>query len=88
MINIKLITIGRSLGTRAQAESLRKKIVAGTLVEFDFEGVSIVSNSFADELFGVYVQEHGLEQLLQNVRIKNTNSEVTSTIKKAIYSRM
>ena len=88
MNSIKLITYGKSLGTRAQAEKLRNSILDNSIVEFDFKEISIISNSFADELFGIYVQKNGIEKLLKNVRIKNTNAEVAATIKQAIYSRI
>ncbi len=85
---IKLSQFGNSLGTRRSAADLRNKIISESNVELDFEGVSIVSNSFADELFGIFVKENGFDALLQKVVIKNSNAEVTATIRKAIILRL
>ena len=58
------------------------------IVTLDFENISIVSNSFADELLGIIVRDFGFEKLKEKVVLANTNSEVQLTIKKAIVTRM
>ena len=53
MITFKFITIGENLGTRILGEKVRNMLLPmlqqNELVVLDFEGVDVVSNSFADE---------------------------------------
>jgi hypothetical protein len=69
---------GAVLTGRAQAIDLRQVLVReldaeGCLV-LDFEGVETVSPSFADELFGRFVDQVGED----NVRFVNLNAHLTA----------
>lgn len=88
-MTVKLSDLGNSLGTREEAKRIRDKIMESSeIVTLDFENISIVSNSFADELLGIIVRDFGFEKLKEKVVLANTNSEVQLTIKKAIVTRM
>ena len=53
MTTFRFITVGENLGTRKLGEETRNKLLPLLLGEgqvvLDFEGVNVVSNSFADE---------------------------------------
>jgi len=84
---IKLIQYGESVGTRILARSIRKEIESNNeIVLIDFDGVRVVSNSFADELIGVFIRQHGYDKLKSKYKFKNSNAEVKETIKQVIFS--
>jgi len=70
---------------RAQIEDAASR---GEVTRLDFERVLSVSESYADELFGVLVKRHGLEWLLDNVTIENTREQVLIAIVRAIRTRI
>ena len=53
MVTFRFITVGENLGTRKLGEKTRNELLpllrGDERVILDFEGVNIVSNSFADE---------------------------------------
>ena len=80
-------------GTRQSAEKLRnfaenlrnekkKRLI------FDFEGVNIVSSSFADELVGKILAKNGFVGFMQNYRIKNLSSINAAIINRSVEQRM
>ena len=88
-MTIRLSNYGNSLGTRDDARQIRKNILeSNETVILDFENISIISNSFADELLGIIVRDFGITTLKEKVLFKNTNKEVQMTIKKAIVTRI
>ena len=85
---IKMSLLGNSLGTRSDAEKLRIEILKSEeMCVLDFADVSIVSNSFADELLGIIVRDFGMKTLKEKVILRSANVEVSATIRTAILNR-
>lgn len=86
---IKLNTINTSLGTRKLGDNLRDQILSSQeQVTFDFEGIDIISNSFADECFGKLVVEIGMDNFKKQVMFANANQFIKSILVKVINDRM
>lgn len=89
---IKFKDIDVTLGTRRLGKNIRdlisQKIQTEALIVFDFDGVELISNSFADECFGKLIEQFGLEFVKSKTTFKNTNHLVDMVIKKAIVDRM
>jgi len=58
---------GRYVSSRDAARRIRESIVGPVCI--DFTGVEVVSNSFAHELLGVLVGQHGEEWFASNVEV-------------------
>lgn len=56
-------------------------------VVFDFSGVSAISSSFADELFGKLISDMGFDNFKSVTTFRNINPLVTNVIKNSIYHR-
>jgi hypothetical protein len=56
-------------------------------VFIDFEGVALVSSSFADEVFGKLIVELGAMTFMQRFELKNVHSMVRALVDKAIAQR-
>lgn len=82
---------GNSLGTRSLGRKIRNSVLEdlrmGNRVVFDFGGVEIISNSFADECFGKLVLDFDLSFIKANTTFKNTNKDIVRVIKYAISQR-
>ena len=67
MATFKFVTIGENLGTRVLGEKVRNMLLPMILgnekVVLDFEGVNVVSNSFADECLAKLLLSMPLEEL-------------------------
>ncbi|MDI0267802.1 STAS-like domain-containing protein [Clostridioides difficile] len=85
---IKFLEFGKSLGTRQLGKKIRTDIInsikKGDKVIFDFNGVSIISNSFADECFGKILEEMDLQTLVNNTEFKDTNDNIRIIIKSVL----
>lgn len=83
---------GNSLGTRFLGEKMRLKIEAAIqsneMLVFDFEGVDMVSHSFADECFGKLLFTWKLEDLKQKTTFQNTNPNIKKTIAFVLKERV
>ncbi len=83
---------GKSIGTREDGRKFRAQIIDGVkeyeLVELDFGGVDMISNSFADECIGKLVEDLGLENLKRLTTFKNTSKTVAMILQKAIKDRV
>lgn len=82
---------GSSLGTRFLGLNIRNKILqdlnAGNRVVFDFEGVELISNSFADECFGKLLLNFDLNFIKANTTFRNLNKDIVRVVKYAIMER-
>lgn len=80
------------LASRQAAAELRAKVEsqvkAGKNVAIDFSNVFSVSESFADELFGVLVLRQGLSWLSENVSILHADPLVFRAILSSIRQRL
>ena len=93
MTTIPLAEIGPHLASRGRGRVLREELIAsieacGQPWTFDFEGVLGVSDSFADELFGVTASMFGDEWFRQWVRLVNVSDVVRGAIVRSIRLRL
>lgn len=93
-IYFKLIDGCTSFGSRVSGKPVQIKLTnllkmseAGILV-VDFEGIPLLSSSFADEAFGKIFLLIGPIKFMQRVRLKNMSDIVEGLINKAIAQRM
>jgi len=85
--NIKIIKFGdisSSLGTRNLAAKLRDDIILeideSDKIVFDFEGVDVVSNSFANEYFGKMINIITAEKFKEKFAFVNVNDFIQRVI--------
>lgn len=82
---------GTDLSNRHGAAALRLEIVrkiddAGIVV-IDFEGVRVVSQSFADELLAVLVEQFGESWFKEHIKVINPSRTVRLSLLEAINLR-
>ncbi|MFC4875034.1 STAS-like domain-containing protein [Negadavirga shengliensis] len=91
-MRIRFRDIGESLGTRVLGEQIRRQIEASfekeEFVSFDFEGVSVISHSFADECFGKLLLNRDLEDIKSLSTFLNANDLVRKTIAITLKERL
>lgn len=58
------------------------------IIVFDFNGVKLVTNSFADEVFGKKIREVGFVKFKERTTFENANRFLTMCITKAIANRV
>lgn len=80
------------LASRHSAISLRQEIEIDLLdnkhlIYIDLNGVISISESYADELFGVLVIKYGIETVLNKLKIINVIDNVLNTIVNVIDRR-
>lgn len=80
------------LASRQAAAQLRSKIELHVQsrqhVVINFRKVFSISESYADELFGVLVLRHGLDWLVDNIGLEHINSASFKAIANAIHQRI
>lgn len=81
--------IGVDISSRTRAAALRQAIEADCdITRLDFSGVRTISDSFADELFGVLVEQRGDEWFRTHVQVTNLSDALRATILEAIANRL
>lgn len=92
IMHILFSNIGKQLSTRVEGASMRNKIIKsierGEKVIFDFEGVEIVSNSFADECFAKLVIDFNLPIVKEHTTFKNANPFIKAVIANSFKERL
>ena len=89
MITIKIVeSFGRDISSRKRAAQLRQTVCTSPAVELDFTDVRTISDSFADELFGVLVQEQGEVWFRKHVTVLNINPHVRQTVLETVADRL
>ena len=92
MATFKFVTIGENLGTRVLGERVRNMLLPMILgnekVVLDFEGVNMVSNSFADECLAKLLLSMPLEELKRRTTFRGVNNFVRKNIAVAFKRRM
>ena len=87
---IKFSQYGKSLGTRALGNDIRNRVLneirSGKKVIFDFDGVTTINNSFADELLGKLVSTIKFETVREKTEIINANENIKFIIRKVLES--
>jgi hypothetical protein len=62
-------------------------MLGGQKIVVDFDGVPLVSSSFADEVFAKLFVEMGAMRFMRSFEFKNASSTVQALIDKAIEQR-
>lgn len=93
MITFKFVTIGENLGTRTLGEKARNMLLpliqeGHEQVVLDFEGVDVVSNSFADECLAKLLQVMPLDELKKRTTFRGLNDFARKNIAVAFKRRM
>lgn len=87
---VRLKDFGISLGSRVLGKEVSNMIDFEKEAEIilDFEGVKMVTSSFADEVVGKNCVKFGLHNFFNKVQIVNTSEQIKLIIKKAILDRL
>jgi len=84
----------KTFGSRSAAKPIHTKIknlldlVQDKNILIDFDGVTVISSSFADEVFGRLFLEYGPRMFNSRIKFKNTNSTIDGLIDRAIIQRV
>jgi anti-sigma regulatory factor (Ser/Thr protein kinase) len=93
-INFLMKEEAKSFGTRPAGTPVRTRLYnlfkmnQGNKIIIDFDGIPIVSSSFADEVFGKLFVEIGPVGFMQSFEFLNTSPTVRKLIDKAISQRV
>ncbi len=93
MTTARLLEMGKDLASRERARRLREDFVrelgqAPHHLIFDFEGVRTLSDSFADELVAVLVEQNGAEWFKEHVRLVNLTAAHRHVVLSAVAARL
>lgn len=92
MFNYPIKIADTDLASRQAAAALRAQIVqhalAGEKVSIDLSAVLSISESYADELFGILALRYGLDWFSDNVVLHHPNPFVFRAIASAIRQRL
>ena len=83
-----------SLGSRPAGTPVRQKLLnlsamsGGRKVYVDFDEISLVSSSFADEVVGKTFAEIGALEFMQRFELRNMSPMVKQIVERAIHQRM
>jgi len=81
------------VGSRISGEILRNIIFSIITKEkkkvvLDFEGIRIITHSFADEVIGIFVREFGINFVKENIRVVNTSENIRKILNSVVnYSQ-
>ncbi|MBL7796328.1 MAG: DUF4325 domain-containing protein [Saprospiraceae bacterium] len=80
-------------GTRKSGEKIRNDLInlyndSKKGIVIDFEGIAVVSSSFADELVGKMIVYFGFFGFNQIVRLKNMNPTIQAVVERSVAQRM
>ncbi len=92
MVTFKFKEVGENLGTRLLGEKVRQQllplILSNEKVVLDFEGVNVVSNSFADECLAKLLFSMSLDELKQRTTFASVNDFARKNIAIAFHRRL
>ena len=92
-IEMRIADRSSGTGTRQAGMNLRNEllnIIAETNnpVTLNFDGVRVISSSYADELFGKLINEIGVSKFMQFVKITNCNDFISDVINRSVTQRI
>ncbi|MCW8895455.1 MAG: STAS-like domain-containing protein [Sulfurimonas sp.] len=93
VINIKNEIGGLDFaGSRGSGELIREKMKPvldnGGDVTLDFTGIESITQSFADEIVGIFVRAFGIDYIKDSLRLNNANDSIKQTLNFVIsYSK-
>jgi len=68
------------IGSRNAGEVIREKmdniITNKQVVILDFDGILSITQSFADEIVGIYVRAFGVKYIKENIEVINANDDI------------
>ncbi|HEK21111.1 STAS-like domain-containing protein [Mucilaginibacter sp. HC2] len=92
MMRIEFSHIGKQLSTRVAGAAMRKQIIQGIekkeKIVFDFSGVDIVSNSFADECFAKLMIHFDLPVVKEHTTFQNASPFIKAVIANSFKERL
>lgn len=92
MVTYNFKRIGENMGTRALGEKIRNDLVdmieKNDKVVLDFEGVRVVSNSFADECLAKLTLYYPFDVIKQKTTFRGLNEFAKRTISVAFRRRL
>ena len=92
MVTFKFNQFGENLGTRMLGADVRERLLplidGNEKVVLDFEGVDVVSNSFADECLAKLLFTMSLNELKQRTTFRGLNDFARKNIALAFKRRM
>ena len=92
MVTFKFNQFGENLGTRMLGVDVRNQLLplieGDEKVVLDFEGVDVVSNSFADECLAKLLLTMSLDELKQRTTFRGLNDFAKKNIALAFKRRM
>ncbi len=72
------------IGTRPSGEIIRKKIdeiiASGKKAIIDFDEIEGITQSFGDEIIGIYVRFFGVDYIKKNIQAINYNDEIKTIL--------
>ncbi|MFB2120823.1 STAS-like domain-containing protein [Parapedobacter sp. 2B3] len=84
--------LGKQLSTRIDGAVVREKIAKGIeedkLIVLDFDGVDVVSNSFADECFAKLMLDFDLPTVKAHTTFKNATPFIKAVIANSFKERL
>jgi hypothetical protein len=85
--------LGTDLSSRRRAAGFRNEIISliqigRTTVTLNLDGVCTVSESFADELFGILVKQNGEDWFREHIVLQATSPDVRYSILSAVERRI
>lgn len=93
-VHFKMLEEATSFGSRVSGKPVQIKLrnlarMSGTgLIRIDFEGVPLLSSSFADEAFAKLFLSLGPIAFMQKIRLHNMSEAVEGLVNRAIAQRM
>ena len=91
-MRIEFSSIGKQLSTRVAGATVRKQIIQGIekneRIVFDFSGVEVVSNSFADECFAKLVLDFDLPKVKEHTTFQNASPFIKAVIANSFKERL
>ena len=92
-MNIQTISISQTdLASRSEASKFRVRLLKiindDSSVNIDFQGVESISDSYADELFGILALSLGIEKFFRIISIINASDRIFQVIAANIHTRI
>ena len=92
MTHIEFSHIGKQLSTRVAGANMRRQIIVSIekkeKIIFDFSGVEVVSNSFADECFAKLMIYFDLPVVKEYTTFQNASPFIKAVIANAFKERL
>jgi hypothetical protein len=73
---------------RAQFVRMRDEVGSGEVLTIDFDGVEVMTPSFADECFGKFAERIGLRDFRQSVSLVGANETIRTLVNSILAKRI